>query len=432
MKLGSLFSGSGGFELAGTFYGIEPVWASEIEPFPILVTTKRFPNMKHYGDVSKIDGAKVEPVDIVTFGSPCQDLSIAGKRAGLEDGLRSNLFYQAVRIIKEMRKATNNQYPRWAVWENVPGAFTSNNGNDFRSVLETLVGVKENVSIPKPNQWNTSGSILGRDYSLAWRVLDAQYWGVAQRRRRIFLVCDFDGSCASKVLFESDGLSRYSAESVRSFQKASRTSQDGIDPSVQGGGQYYDSHPSDSRVTGPETVASTVCSKYGTGGGNTPLVQEPKVFGFSPKSSNAMKSSNPDSGCYQADSVRTLDHRGGDPNCDQGGMAIVETVDVRLSSDGTINRRSHIYETARVRCLDTGGQNPDSNHGGVAIVHAVDMGAGKSVCDVLEEKSPTLSTTHYGAPAVNTVEEPAYSMKLGMMLRFDNKPSKDVSVSLDT
>ena len=168
-----------------------------------------------------------------------------------------------------------------------------------------------------------------------------------------------------------------------------------------GGGQYYDSHPSDSRVTGPETVASTVCSKYGTGGGNTPLVQEPKVFGFSPKSSNAMKSSNPDSGCYQADSVRTLDHRGGDPNCDQGGMAIVETVDVRLSSDGTINRRSHIYETARVRCLDTGGQNPDSNHGGVAIVHAVDMGGGKSVVDVLEEKSPTLSTTHYGAPAVN-------------------------------
>ena len=239
LKLGSLFSGSGGFELAGTFYGIEPVWASEIEPFPIRVTTKRFPNMKHYGDVSKIDGAKVEPVDIITFGSPCQDLSIAGKRAGLEDGLRSNLFYQAVRIIKEMRKATDNQYPRWAVWENVPGAFTSNNGEDFRSVLETLVSVKENVSIPKLNQWNEAGSILGRDYSLAWRVLDAQYWGVAQRRRRIFLVCDFDDQCASKVLFESDGLSRYSAESIRAFQKAARTIKNGTRPSSGDGGGNY-------------------------------------------------------------------------------------------------------------------------------------------------------------------------------------------------
>lgn len=163
MKLASLFDGSGGFPLAGMLVGIEPVWASEIEPFPIRVTTKRFPNMKHYGDVSKIDGAKVEPVDIITFGSPCQDLSIAGKRAGLEDGLRSNLFYQAVRIIKEMRKETNGKYPRYAVWENVPGAYSSNNGDDFRSVLETLARVNDGtVSIPK-SVWG------GKD--LSWEMV---------------------------------------------------------------------------------------------------------------------------------------------------------------------------------------------------------------------------------------------------------------------
>lgn len=219
MKLASLFDGSGGFPLAGMLVGIEPVWASEIEPFPIRVTTKRFPNMKHYGDVSKIDGAKVEPVDIITFGSPCQDLSIAGKRAGLEDGLRSNLFYQAVRIIKEMRKETNSKYPRYAVWENVPGAYSSNNGDDFRSVLETLARVNDGtVSIPK-SVWGGQGLVLGDGFSICWRTLDAQYWGVPQRRKRIFLVADFDGWRAEEILFKSEGLSRYSAEGFRTWQR---------------------------------------------------------------------------------------------------------------------------------------------------------------------------------------------------------------------
>lgn len=223
MTLGSLFDGSGGFPLAATMCDITPVWASEIEPFPIMVTTKRFPNMKHYGDVSKIDGSKVEPVDIITFGSPCQDLSIAGKRAGLDDGERSNLFYQAIRIIKEMRKATNGKYPRWAIWENVPGAFSSNEGEDFRAVIETMCNVnndgKQSISIPKPEKWENSGSIVGDSYSVAWRVLDAQYWGVPQRRKRIFLVADFDSGHAPKVLFESDGMSRYSAEGFRTWQR---------------------------------------------------------------------------------------------------------------------------------------------------------------------------------------------------------------------
>lgn len=197
MTLGSLFDGSGGFPLGGMLAGITPVWASEIEPFPIRVTTKRLPFMKHYGNVSEMDGGKVEPVDIITFGSPCQDMSVAGKRAGLE-GSRSNLFYEAVRIIKEMRNATGDEYPKWACWENVPGAFSSSGGEDFRCVLESLCGViDESVSIPKPKKWANAGEILGDSYSLAWRVLDAQFWGVPQRRKRMAILRLTSGSCTA-------------------------------------------------------------------------------------------------------------------------------------------------------------------------------------------------------------------------------------------
>lgn len=141
LTLGSLFDGSGGFPLGGLLAGITPVWASEIEPFPIRVTTKRLPFMKHYGDISQMDGGKIETVDIITFGSPCQDMSIAGRRDGL-DGSRSSLFYEALRIIKEMRCATDGRYPRYIVWENVPGAFSSNKGEDFKAVLRTLSSLK--------------------------------------------------------------------------------------------------------------------------------------------------------------------------------------------------------------------------------------------------------------------------------------------------
>lgn len=220
MTLGSLFDGSGGFSLGGILAGIKPVWASEIEPFPIRVTTKRLPFIKHYGDVSKMNGADIEPVDIITFGSPCQDMSVAGKRAGL-NGSRSNLFYEAIRIVKEMRCATNGEYPRFIVWENVPGAFSSNKGEDFRCVLESICKIKdETVSVPEFKKWQNAGYIVGDEYSLAWRVLDAQYWGVPQRRKRIFLVADFAGQCASKILFESEGMSGYSAQSFGSWQRA--------------------------------------------------------------------------------------------------------------------------------------------------------------------------------------------------------------------
>ena len=216
MKLGSLFDGSGGFPLAGSLCGIEPVWASEVEPYPIAVTKSRFPNMKHLGSVTDINGGDIEPVDIITFGSPCQDLSVAGKRAGLkheangdEETTRSGLFMEAVRIIKEMRKATNGEYPTFAVWENVPGAFSSNKGEDFRTVLEELIKIVEPTAVmpavPK-NGWPYADSYCGDGWSLAYRVFDAQYWGVPQRRRRIYLVLDLRGQRAGKVSFEREGL----------------------------------------------------------------------------------------------------------------------------------------------------------------------------------------------------------------------------------
>lgn len=264
--MGSLFDGSGGFPLGGLLNGIEPIWASEVEPFCIRVTSKRIPAMKHYGDVSQLRGDELEPVDIITFGSPCQDLSIAGRRAGLEDGERSNLFYQAIRIIKEMRQVSGK--PRYAVWENVPGAFTSNQGEDFRSVLEAFCEVKSNDHVPRPSKWGTSGYIMADDYSIAWRVLDAQYWGVPQRRRRIFLVADFDGRSAGKILFESEGMPRHFRQGKTPWQ-GSPASPTGSTPMES---RVYENHAQDSRVRELGDISETVVQKYGLGGCNTPIV----------------------------------------------------------------------------------------------------------------------------------------------------------------
>lgn len=226
LKLGSLFDGIGGFPLSATYHGITPVWASEIEPFPIEVTRQHFPNMKHLGDIMQINGAEIEPVDIITFGSPCQDLSVAGKRDGLE-GKRSNLFYQAVRIIREMREATNGKYPTFAIWENVPGAFSSNNGQDFRSVLEEIT--ESEIPMPTSGKWATAGMVRGNGRSAAWRVLDAQYWGVPQRRKRIFLVADFTGQRAGEILFEQQGVSGDFAESRKAREEVAAGVGDGVD-----------------------------------------------------------------------------------------------------------------------------------------------------------------------------------------------------------
>ena len=300
-KLGSLFDGSGGFPLSGTLCGIEPMWAAEVEPYPIAVTSSRFPKMKHLGDISKVNGAEIEPVDIITFGSPCQDLSVAGKRAGLkhedngdDETTRSGLFMEAVRIIKEMRGATNGQYPRFAVWENVPGAFSSNNGEDFRIVLQELIKVAEPYAVmPEVPQkgWAYADCFSGDGWSLAYRVFDAQYWGVPQRRRRIYFVADFRGGCAEEILFEREGLRGYFTES--------RTQGQTVTPNVEGS-------------IGADDREGVIC------------------YGISSYDSNSMKSDNPHSGVYEAETSRTLDLNGGNPSCNQGGIAIVENVPYTL------------------------------------------------------------------------------------------------------
>ena len=224
--MGSLFDGIGGFPLAAIHNGVIPLWVSEIEPFPIRVTQQRLPGMLHYGDITKLDGAMLPPVDIICGGSPCQDLSVAGARAGLS-GARSGLFMEQVRLVKEMRNADKlrgrtalDVRPRYMAWENVPGAFSSGTpkGEDFRIVLEEIVRIKsDSVSVPRPDsgRWESAGRILlGADFSLAWRCLDAQYWGVAQRRKRIFLIADFAGRSAPKILFVPESLSGNSAPSL--------------------------------------------------------------------------------------------------------------------------------------------------------------------------------------------------------------------------
>ena len=198
--------------------------------------------MKHLGDITKIHGDQIEPVDCITFGSPCQGLSMAGKRLGFDDD-RSVLFLDAARIIKEMRTATNGMYPTFAVWENVPGAFSSNGGEDFRAVLEELARVEQpDVSIPRPSgrggRWSKAGAIAGNGWSLAWRQLDAQYWGVLQRRKRIALVVDFGGQRAAEILFERTSLSGNPDESIKAWEATPGHSQASLYGRDRGGNSY--------------------------------------------------------------------------------------------------------------------------------------------------------------------------------------------------
>lgn len=212
MTLGSLFDGIGGFPLAAARYGIKTLWTSDIDPACEAVTKVRFPNAVQLGDITKINGREIEPVDIISGGSPCQDLSVAGKRAGLE-GARSGLFMEMVRIIREMRDATG-KLPRYVLWENVPGAYSSNGGEDFRAVVEEFCRCADrSADVPRPARWGNAGCVMGNEYSFAWRTLDAQFWGVPQRRRRIYAVLDLGGQRAPKILFVENGLRGDPAES---------------------------------------------------------------------------------------------------------------------------------------------------------------------------------------------------------------------------
>ena len=356
LTLGSLFDGIGGFPLAGICAGIRPVWASEIEPFPIRVTEKRLPEMKHCGDIHGLQGAKLEPVDMITFGSPCQDVSIAGRREGLSGG-RSGLFFEAIRIIREMREATNGEYPRWAVWENVPGALSSHNGEDFRQVLESLIRVQEpeaDVPLPADGKWLPAGEIMGNGYALAWRILDAaQGWGVAQRRKRVFVVLDLAGGRAGEVLFESEGLSGYTPPGGEARKGAAG----GAARCAGAAGFCYESGEASRGIGYQEEESPTLrCWKPPgvavreppltlkirsgcDGGGKGALIQHdlsatlgchndqtlfaPKAFGIGSAESKGMLSPNPKSGFYEAATSRTLDRSGGNACCNQGGMVVV-------------------------------------------------------------------------------------------------------------
>ena len=394
-KLGSLFSGSGGFELGGLLAGIKPVWNSEIAPFPKLVTYKRLPHVKHYGDVSKLKGGELEAVDIITFGSPCQDLSIAGKRAGIVEGKRSNLFFEAIRIIEEMRIATDGKYPRFAVFENVVGLLSSNSGEDFRLVLESFCKGQD-VFIPlPPKKWLGAGEIVGDNFSVAWRVLDAQHFGVAQRRKRIYLIADFNGTSAGEILFESESVSRDTqtsglpwqrtpASSERSFGAAGFCTEpsakarsigyeDEKSPTLRAetvpAALLFDNHAQDARYNKLET-ASTVVARYGTGGNNTPLIAQP-TYAIAKEGWSSGEKAN---FCFAVNEEVSPTLQASGPHAvvkpEIKAFGVCSKQSNAMMSD---NPHSGFYEAETSRTLDQGGGNPTCNQGGMIVLAPYDV-----------------------------------------------------------
>jgi DNA (cytosine-5)-methyltransferase 1 len=354
ITLGSLFDGIGGFPYAASFFGIKTLWASEIMPQAISVTQRHLPEMEHLGDLTQLRGDKLPPVDIITFGSPCQDLSVAGKRAGLE-GERSGLFSEAIRIIDEMRYASHGIYPRYAIWENVPGALSSGNprGSDFQAVLEAFA--KTEVPIPQSGRWANAGMVRSDGADLAWCVYNAQHFGVPQRRRRIFLVCDFGGGCAGEILFIPQSLSGYFAARRAQGQSPAADALRGSDGA--------------SLSANIKDTAATLFAGYGNhwngnagayDGGNFALsptpqclnpwdTQQSRVFteeGLSPTLAGADGGGgrNPGGLVYlcEPNLARTLTARGdGSPNID-GGPNIV-AVGVHQNQNGDVNTSPTAY-----------------------------------------------------------------------------------------
>lgn len=337
--------------------------------------------MKHLGDITKINGAEIEVVDVITGGSPCQDLSIAGKRAGLA-GARSGLFMEQIRIVKEMREHDRKSgrtgdmvRPRFMVWENVPGAFSSNKGQDFAEALEEIIRIAEpeapDIEVPEKG-WNTWGGYhdeVGGRWSVAWRVHDAQHWGVPQRRRRISIVADFGGDTAGEILFERKSVSRHPAESGTARERLAGNAESGASYAVRirggcdGGGKGA-------------LVQEDKSGTLGTGNDQTIL-----CYGISAYESNAMKSSNPKSGVYVADTSRTLDLNGGNPACNQGGMAVV-CAGFKLGNSEQARSIGYAEEQSPTLNAECGGNKP-------AVV-ALDM---SHACDVIRdcgEVSPSL------------------------------------------
>ena len=362
--------------------------------------------MKHLGDITKINGAEIEPVDVVMGGSPCQDLSIAGKRAGLA-GARSGLFMEQIRIVKEMRQESERSNkpvrPRYMVWENVPGAFSSNKGRDFAAVLEEIIRIVEpeapDIEVPEKG-WPTWGGYhdkVGGRWSVAWRVHDAQYWGVPQRRRRIALVADFGGDTASEILFERNGLSGDIAESGAAGERPSDDAEASTAYAVRirggcdggGKGALVQTEKSGTLGTGNDQTifcmatqqggaelrkddrAPTLTAAAGMSGNNQPVV----CYGISAFESNAMRSANPHSGVYEADTSRTLDLNGGNPACNQGGICVVEPIGADLYN-ATLTGDTAATLTTRT------GQGGSASGPSVLEPQCLDM---THACDVIRE-----------------------------------------------
>ena len=349
--------------------------------------------MKHLGDITKINGAEIEAVDVITGGSPCQDLSIAGKRAGLA-GARSGLFMEQVRIVKEMREHDRSNgrtgdmvRPRFMVWENVPGAFSSNKGRDFAAVLEEIIRIAEpeapNIEVPEKG-WNTWGGYhdeVGGRWSVAWRVHDAQHWGVPQRRRRISVVADFGGDTAGEILFERKSVSGHPAESGTAREGLAGDAQDSASYAVRirggcdGGGKGALVQEDKSGTLGTGNDQTIFClqgngiDRADTAGCNGKgwredtsytlnTIDRPAVcaYSFDSLSSNSMKSKNPHSGCREVEIAKTLDTTSPDPSKNQGGIAVV-ALDMSHACD-VIRDCGEVVSSLQARMGTGGNQVP--------------------------------------------------------------------------
>ena len=355
LTLGSLFDGIGGFPYAASFYGIRPLWASEIVPECVSVTKKHFPDMEHFGDITKLHGGKLPPVDIITFGSPCQDLSVAsGKRLGLA-GERSGLFLEAIRIIREMQEATNGEYPKFALWENVPGALSSSSRRDFKAVLEAFTEAE--VPMPGSGRWANAGMVRGRGVDLAWCVYDAQYFGTAQRRRRIFLVADFRGTRAGEILFVPKSLSGYFAAGGTPRQGAAAYAQSGA--GTAGAGDVI-----------PAVSMRIRCGCEG--GGKGPLLQVEK--------SGTLATGNDQYLFAPKDAVEILNDQGGDSlSVEKGGVSPT----LRSQTHGNLPITAYAIQGSVIGRADGNGPQGDGINENVSFTlntidrHAVCMETGQ-------------------------------------------------------
>ncbi len=364
LTLGSLFDGIGGFPYAASFYGIRALWASEIVPECISVTKKHFPDMEHVGDITKLQGGTLPPVDIITFGSPCQDLSVAsGKRLGLA-GERSGLFMEAVRIIREMKEATNHEYPKFAVWENVPGALSSSGRRDFKAVLEAFTETE--IPMPGSGRWANAGMVRGRGTDLAWCVYDAQYFGTAQRRRRIFLIADFRGERSGEILFVPKSLSGYFAAGGTPRQGPAAYAQNGA--GTAGAGDV--------------TPAVSMRIRCGCeGGGKGPLLQIEK--------SGTLATGNDQYLFVPQGAVEILNDQGGDSLCvEKGGVSPT----LRSQTHGNLPITAYAIQGSMIGRADGNGPQGDGINENVSFTlntidrHAVCMAAGQ------EEQPPVVDT----------------------------------------